>query len=547
MGYDMVSRLVDVAEVKDMVASQTVRIGTYLAAHSYYLVRPCGGFSVAGASGALQGMEHPFGRVFTRSTGSPHPSAANFPDAMRRAGVWDGLAGPYAEGTVAGPLIGAPAVAALLAPVLGPAALPLVAALLPTLLVAAGQAAAIYDNRAVFDVLWDASTPNRNDPAMDAYGDASATEFAAAHLLSALPPKERFELLLTALVDTTSWAAGFVPYMGLTGLDDDDPTVREAYLSWLSQRQKPPVPVSRVLDGAGDPWLFPGAVGCLLGGVPAAIVHVGTPEGYLAAALQDQVVAQRKFHDNLAVLPGGDRGGSWEMPLAALDTMTAIALALATWAATLRRREADRRALVPPVPSAAQLNAMPAPRIPASLGSEWMPPEVVLQAALPLVVEPATADEPAGMNLLKDAPLPHRSAVPPAVTADRGPLQLLVSQQFDVPESSEGVEVAHVLKHGDQYEISATGSVWSGIFAEPPHGPIGRDDITHNRTFPLWGTPDAHPFALVGRLGPYGEYFFVGDGLDRRTYLGDDQGPLVLRVNDATTPPATGPAPSSAR
>jgi hypothetical protein len=210
----MVHRLVGEEEVRVEVRRQVANLGDYLAEHGYFLVRPCGGFAYRGSAGVLPALEFPFGRVFERITGDRFRSRTDFVGVLKKAGVWDCVEGEWnwaGVETVALALL-----------------FPLQALYLETL----GFGLEPFGDfipwvKAHFVAIQKSSH----------CFDVEKPEFGLGYLLSTIDdPRRRFSRCLDAMIASPrgSWANGFVPYIGLPGLDDVDPTVRQYYLHWLN-------------------------------------------------------------------------------------------------------------------------------------------------------------------------------------------------------------------------------------------------------------------------------------------------------------------------
>ena len=108
-----------------------------------------------------------------------------------------------------------------------------------------------------------------------------------------------------------------------------------------------------------------------------------------------------------------------------------------------------------------------------------------------------------------------------------------------VNEKDADVDVVHVkgnqlvkldLMHGDYVTISASGTIWSGVWFAGRNGPKGWDSTDRDLKFPL---PGSHPYGLLKRIGD-GEddgYSYVGAGQEFR-YWGPSYRTLKLRIND---------------
>jgi hypothetical protein len=211
---------------------QATMVADYLANFGYLLVRPGGGFTARGASGALPAFEYVFNRAFLALTGKQFPARADFEQACRKAGMWKALephvkarrreaAAAIGIAAVLG-LFGGPfaALAAIFGTTVGIGLLfgtstPLAPNALATI-------AAIYERQQVFDV-----------------SNKEATgEFAAAAALLELDPLRRMILWFDGSARFASGDGGqhsgnFPPFLGLMALDDPDTSTRDAYLDWF--------------------------------------------------------------------------------------------------------------------------------------------------------------------------------------------------------------------------------------------------------------------------------------------------------------------------
>jgi hypothetical protein len=151
-GFSFVVQLVTDPGIQAEVIDQARRIGGYLAANGYLLVRPGGGFAAQGGSDIAPALEFPFGRVFARITGSGFSATADFDGALKNAGLWS----DFSQGFLAAGFIGilvAPLVHALAIILGGAIGIAVVAALLSiggTYVL--GKAAVIWLNYESFDV-----------------------------------------------------------------------------------------------------------------------------------------------------------------------------------------------------------------------------------------------------------------------------------------------------------------------------------------------------------------------------------------------------------
>jgi hypothetical protein len=222
--------------VRREATRQMRRLGDYLAVNGYHLVRPVGGFSARGAAGMLPAFEAPFARLIERTTRSSHWSRVEFPGALRRAGVWEALAGPYGWGGVLGGgaavLLGAltGGISVYLAGFLSAVAqLDLVSG------VEIGRAWQIALHHDVFDV-WDIKWQGDRQ----VFTTDARHEFVASFVLGKVPRERRWEYGMLASATSEGYAAGFGPFLGITALRDDaDPLqTRTLYHTWFGARDQ---------------------------------------------------------------------------------------------------------------------------------------------------------------------------------------------------------------------------------------------------------------------------------------------------------------------
>jgi hypothetical protein len=528
--YDIVHRLVDVPDIRAEVRRQVANLGDYLAEHSYYLVRPGGGFNARGPAGILPALEHPFGRVFQRITGDAYRARNDFRAVMEKADVWKSLEEPFNWFTVAGAALGA------LIPLVDPVLMPLgLAGLLsgsgrPLTAAQVGQIWAIYLHRDVFDT-WDDHDVNPEIPEFK-YKDGYSEEFALAYLLSFLGPAARFQAYAVGSRNASpyAWGAGFLSWIGLTGLDDNDSLVRDQYLGWLPERLRNP-----------DLQYWDIAFTCFSSGV-AVVLGAGEAEE------KRLVVLLGKMYDEY--VPHGEGTGRWKSDLdlvwaddaqaakedfKGLDFMVGLALA---WLHAKRRRDRGEPVTTPgfpeiPVGPSWPRAAVPAPILEAAQRGEIALPLGAVQRGSPLQVGPEGAD------LFLDDPVVPRPPVPDPVLPPRTSQPLIHDLWFTVDEGDTDVATSLVLRFGDEYQFEAEGSIWAGVVLTGESGPNGWEDkIEYDHKFPLVGKPDGHPYCLLGRFGEDGAYFFIGDGrkYGRRRFLLDEahieSRPLFLRIND---------------
>jgi hypothetical protein len=110
------------------------------------------------------------------------------------------------------------------------------------------------------------------------------------------------------------------------------------------------------------------------------------------------------------------------------------------------------------------------------------------------------------------------------------PPNLVCGSTFNSPTPCDlhDVNTGLVIFPGVSVAISATGTIWSGIFGDAPNDANGNTTRTTNGNFPL---TSATPFSLIGRLGPGFSYFPIGTS---RVITNSTAGVqrLFLRTND---------------
>ncbi|MGA7179734.1 MAG: DUF3892 domain-containing protein [Thiobacillaceae bacterium] len=543
LSYAMISKLTQSVNIRTEIVRQANNLGDYLAEHAWLLVRPTGGLNMRGATGVLPALEFPLNRALQSITGNDYAARTNFEGAMRKAGYWsclsDALTWWTALGVVGGPLI-APLVTNVIA-TLGifafvPEAVPLAGIALPAagipaaLLGAAlplesvpmARTYAIYQARGCFDVR----------------DDSAAAEVAVAFLLMEnVAPNLRFMgwMFGSSLSGGKggAYAATFPPYIGLSALDDPDTTVRDAYLGWLAERRNHP---------NLEPDDFPLAEGCFASAV-AILLGAGAAEEANLKKLLDQrwneltnndAAKGAKFNSDMPVVDVLNQDKEWdhteEVMQPAMDFQIGLALA---WLHAKRRADAGN-----PVTTAGF------PTLPSNtLG--WLtpavPPNVLAKAqtvppGLALPVEaiqgtPTPTVYSYGAELFDSEEPPLKPDVP-APTLPPEPVTLAIDKTITVNQSDGDVDTGIVLNDGDEYEISATGSIWAADYLHGNNGPNGwENDISWDATWPLFGALDpvnAHPNCLLGRLGGY---FFIGEYRPRERFLYHESCPLWLRIN----------------
>src|SRR2546430_17358683 len=109
-------------------------------------------------------------------------------------------------------------------------------------------------------------------------------------------------------------------------------------------------------------------------------------------------------------------------------------------------------------------------------------------------------------------------------------MPLIADTYVTVAEWQNDVDTNIELRNGDWLDISASGSIWAGVWFTGENGPQGWTGYTAGGDSPLPGSP---PFSLLGKTADE-DYFYVGAGL-RRAYRNESLGPgatrLALRIN----------------
>jgi hypothetical protein len=513
--YSILHTLIPTPAVRSRVATQSGLLADYLAAHSYLLVRPLGGLTCRGATGGLPGLEWPFDRVFQRVTGRSWPRRRDFVGAMERAGYWRLLQLPVdrvAAGVIAGGALGSPLLLGWLAsgtpmsllvgaalgalPVTGGVATPALVEALPALLAAAPRSLGLYAHRDTFDM---------EEPEGPAF----------AHLLLALPPGLRFRVLIDVLAVLPESAVqnfrGFLPFIGLTAIDDSDPLVRTEYLRLMQIR--------RAGQRVDDRWdLLYGAFASAV----AVLNGMGeSEEEHLVDMLQQRYEQIRATPEYLPLgedNPDLERVDKWP-----LDYLVALSLA---WLHARRRADAGE-----PVRTAG-FPAPPGPRPswpgvavpPAALAVWW------IRKTLGVPPTPRGADDTPVQLFDGIQPTDRPASVPPILqpTSDH---VLIDRVTVRVRDTAGDVPTGVTIQPGDEFEISATGAITAPEFLAQPSDANGWY-VVDDASFALHSGLDpvnAHKYALLGRLGGY---FFCGTHRPRQRFLYHRPVPLYLRVNN---------------
>jgi hypothetical protein len=528
--YGLMLDLVPDPEVKSEATRQLNRLGNYLATNGYHLVRPVGGFSARGAAGLLPAFEAPYARLISRTTKASHWSRVEFPGALRRAGIWEALAGPYGWGGVLG---GGAAV--LLGALTGGISVFLTGFLSANLAldlvsgVEIGRAWQISVHHDVFDV-WDIKWQGDKE----VFTTDTRYEFVASFVLGKVPREQRWKYGMLASSVTEGYAAGFGPFLGVTALRDEaDPLqTRALYRTWFSARQqvekKPGV--NRKDSGTA-----------LAAAVAVALGDKGR-EAELVTRLERAYEALKVGPVNGEIWHDLHVDGGFEKPFTpstdnahcAIDYISA--LALAWWVARDRDRRGDP-VTTARFPRAPDLRDIPHTKVPTSVLERLNDGRLT---GWPL----SALASPDGTLFAADAPRKPRS--PRIRAADfktslgrpdpawdaQGPQGggLRGIQTVIVREQDGDVDTKIDVPPGARLRFRADGSIWAGVQLTGENGPNGWDWTENSAAFPLHGTPESHPFALLGKLG---DYFFIGDGkkLGTKVWNGPKRR-LYLRIND---------------
>jgi hypothetical protein len=502
------------------IARQAGNLADYLAEFGYILVRPAGG-----VSGHAVLIEFPAIRVFQRLTGKPLAelqSRVNFVGAMEKAGVWKCLEIPFMAVTA-----GVGALDLVLMPILAPLSIPLafITSQVLNIGVEAARAGVLSACNICFDV----------------WAENYANEFAGAYLAKLLEPPMRLVGWFAGLERFSEGSASAFPlYLGLTGLDDPDATVRDAYLRWLPARR-----ASKLDDGKAraSSSLFASAVGVVLG---AGAGEEQTLAKALSAAHDDlhgepKDVARgdkvfRFGRDRLPLrnnIDGFGRTETHEDSMIAADYMSAVALA---WLHANRQADKGTPVTTPGFPKLPNPALWPNASVPNGViaSAAVTLPRNAIQNRSPLV------QDAEGANLFLDpvAKSPEPTPIPPPASTN-----VKFDARVTVREADGDVFAGVIVRNGDTLTIDeVTGQIWAGVALTGTNGPRGWEDrVEHDVKFPYHGFSDSHPYCLLAKLK---NYIFVGDGLRPLRYFADPhinpdpaaqvEPRLYLRINDDT-------------
>ena len=494
--------LVGSVEVQNRARAILQDLAEYLATHSYILVRPGGGFSSRGPALGLVASEWVFTRVFDRVLLDPHAARADTPTVLRAAGVWTPIEANWVEYGVAGFVASlVPGLGALLALATGlvqaittviTSPLSTAAATSPIVL---GQAAAILQNVRVTGCQLDMPATSTT------VGGGAGTELALAHILRQVDPVDRLRLYFlgyaSGVVSTTGFAVGFVPYLGLCALGDDDATTRATYREMLALRELRNVTGWGGFTRIGD--LRQSAFG-------AAVALLLTADPVVPA-------------DDITVA---------DMERALIAELSAFRAGIANWDLRLpvpTERDTDHGAAGQDRTEIAD----PAVEYLAALALAWLHARRRTDAGKPLVDGFPTAPSPA--DLAFDPPLDVRSKPPVPAATPAHPANPLAERVTIGVGPLDGVVDTGITVHTlDDVTITATGSINAGLVFSGPSGPDGWDLMTDSSTYLLAGD-HVRRYGLVGRMGQFGAYFPIGAQLPRKRWYWEIPERLHLAVN----------------
>jgi hypothetical protein len=492
-------------------------LGNYLADNGYILVRPMGGLCRRGATGVLPALEFAISRALAAKTGDDFAARVDFRGAMEKAGYWRNLVGPITRAQAA-------------AWTLGAAALVLQGPLTTALGVGVGFIEALVTGQVISPgTLAGATAVLAHSDCFDINSKERAEPAAALIFKDCSNKAAIYRLLVT---EQAKWAPNgaysvyFAVWLGLTGLDDVDPTVRETYLDWYAHRQ------SRQDEwgGRGSKMAFAAAVAAIS---TADLDHEAT----LMARIDHLIVKFFRsfyFSPPLPIIrpPGEDhlREEIWGDAESVLDL--GAALAVAFWHADRRSRRGAPLKVprFPLPPTAASMKGWPPAGVPVAHLATLTTVARMPIAALQGTTDPIPQD---GLYpLFPEGRLVPRRTTPPIRPASRR-RRLVIEKSVTVRAQDRGDVATDILVEPSQeVEIDASGTIHAGVFLDARNTPDGHDRLVDDARWPLHTGLDptnARAFCLLGRLNGY---FFVGSSLPRTRFIYPKARPLFLRIND---------------
>ena len=506
LSYDFVYALVDSPSIRAEIQRQVNNLSSYLRRHGYLLVRPCGGFTARGASGALPALEYPFSRIFARITGQLFPASASFEQALVAAGLWDCLKPSMQRWGVAGA-----AILGILLSALGSLLVQFLGGAVGLLLGGvsgynAGRAFGVFQARNCFDV----------------WRESARQEFVAAYLLKLLPARQRFLLWINNVWRGQGYAKNFAQFIGLTALQDgSDTSVKDAYLNSLPAAKKDK-------RGTFGNTGFAAAVAVVLGYAgEEPSLRKFLDDAYDSFAGPDRLRQPmlRKDSEVLAERIRNDGDEVPEDPLGALEYMACLAL---SWLRAKRLQDSgtpadpDRIVSFPKMPA-----AWPQPTVPSKVIEDGVVPGLTGLTAgqdVPLFSTPQGELSPDERRRSDSPP-----SAPPVVSVDQ--------QTISVPEASALVDPGIVIRLGDKVVINASGTIWAGVWLTGRNGPEGWSGISTNPKFPARGT---NPYCLLYKVVPSGAdaaaspWRKLGATLSFTAMTTTTTGTILFRTNDDT-------------
>jgi hypothetical protein len=581
----LVNKLSNDRDILGQVKRQARRVGGYLASNGYFMVKTLGGLSWRGAGGALAAMEEPIARALYDITQEDLHSQADFKEVMELAGHWSQLAGSVGECqaaawavTVVGPFAAASilatvglvlgAVTSPLEPVLGPVFGPeQVAATfytIPVLGFSLGADAAILEQIFAGQII----SPSTIGTAVAILwkGDCldidpnERGDLAGAVLAKDAPDKARlyraYATVQAKFAKYNTWSVAFPGYLGLTGLDNSDPLVRDVFADWFKIRSALPATLPEDTVGGTEPPGVGASVKCWVAAVAAILENQGDPETELLKRLDSAICDMFRacyFDPQIPTVYGEDTDNEkpellWReklcvspvagltRPYGPLDFCAAIALAC--WHAK-RRADANNPVTVP---------GFPGP-LTSSIMTNWMPAGVPVEVLDILKSSPRSLDAnviQSGGSLVSkngvypvflDPPVPRR--LPPIVTTPPADVLTDIKLFFLDPQTEGDLATGIFLTEGQALEVFADGDIWAGDLLEGRNDPDGLDKLVDDAGWPLHTglDPGASKFCVLGRINGY---FFIGSYFPKQKWVYREQPPdlakklaqLFLRIND---------------
>lgn len=331
-----------------------------------------------------------------------------------------------------------------------------------------------------------------------------------------------------------SWSVNFHSWLGLTGLDDADPTVRNTFSQWFALRQA--MDYEKEPKGQGSRSLF-------ASGVAALVNDDDASEQRLVRVLEQAIVElfrNNYFDPQLPVVeidgnateyclfPHWNYESDPRTPYGPLDFM--VACALAFWHAR-RRQEAGRPVSTERFPQALDVArfdtwprvALPNQRCLDAMTAAGIPVEAVQGNSMPIIG--------IGGFALFDAPVVARRRAPVAATPT--PATVLMCDVAVVVKATDTGDVATgiTLLKDHEIQIEASGDIWAGGLLDGRNAPNGLPRMINDARWPLHTgiDPAANACCLLGRLNGY---FRIGTGLPRTRWRYHQERPLFLRIND---------------